>query len=873
MEDRQSKAGMIEFRALGSAELKAPDGNELLSVLARPKLLAILSYLAADGRRGFVRRDTLIGLFWPDVEQERARNSLRQSLHHLRRSLGEDVLVGRGDDEVRLARERFWCDVTAFEDALAAGRGEQALQLYRGELLEGLFVTDAPDFQDWLDGRRAELRGRAAAAAWARAEEAESAGASTAAGNWARRALELAPLDEDLVRRAIALLDRQGDRSGAVQAYEAFARRLHTELELQPAPETQSLIETVRSRSTPNGRNDRPDVEGAAGAPPPPPEASAAPPGQAEGRRWSFRIGLAAGAAIVLGLVVIGSFQLFGDSEPQLDARRVLVTAFDNRTGDSTLDPLSRMAADWITRGIQQTALLEAVPPEATLPLVAGTKPAAERERTLAELTGAGTIISGAIYLLDDSLQFQAHITDVENQRVLVSVESDRALRSDPRPAVESLRQRVVGALAMTHDGRIATYANAALRPPTFEAYRAFAEGEELYNRAFTPGMNHLRAQALELYVRALELDSTLHAARIRAATALALLGRPAEGDSLLHIVAAHRDELSGFLRAELDVMLADLAGDRMRALEAVRRRPQGAVDAAPIDRAARALWANRPRETVETLEDAEWYETHMHEAGLFGVGQFYWQFLAAAHHMLGEHERELRVARRGRERYPSALTMLQLEVDALAALGRVEELYERLEESLNLPPRAVTFLPLQAGSSPGQLMIGAALDLRAHGYREESRAVAERAVGWYRSLPAEARVTNAFSYDLASAYYLAERWEQARAIFEQLAAAAPGNPNWLGYLGVLAARRGDREEAMRLSDALVGTADPYDHGREPYWQACIAAQLGERERAMALLRQAYADGRPFDLRLHRDLDLEPLNGWAPFAELVEPKG
>ena len=863
---------MIEFRALGAVELNAPEGRQLLSILARPKLLAILSYLATSTSRGYVRRDTLIGLFWPDVDPERARNSLRQSLHHLRRSLGEHTLLGRGDEEVGLAADRFWCDVAAFEDALQAGRAEEALSHYRGELLGGFYVSDAPDFERWLEGRRAELRSRAAAAAWALAEAAESVRDSSSAGGWARRALELAPLDEDLVRRVIALLDRQGDRSGAVQEYEAFARRLHEELELEPAPETESLVEAVRTRTMPNGQPSAIGATGAAPATPAEPSTITVPSGRRSGRRWGFRLGLVTGSAVVIALIVIGSFRLLGGA-PELDTRRVLVTAFENQTGDPSLDPLGRMAADWITRGIQRTALLEAVAPEATLQLVTGTRPAAEEARTLAEFTGAGTIISGAVYLLEDSLQFQAHVSDVENQRILISVESDRSARSNPGRAVESLRQRVVGALAITHDGRIARFANVALRPPTFEGYRAFAEGEELYNRSFTPGNSHLRVEALELFLRALELDSTLHAARLRAATAMALLGRPAEADSLLQIVAAHRGELSGFTRAELDLIVADLAGDRLRALEAVRRRPQGPVDTAPIDRAARALWANRPRETIETLEDAEWYAAFVHSLGFSGVGQLYWHFLAAAHHMLGEHRRELRIARRGRERYPDALTMLQLEVEALAALGRVEELHERLDESLVLPSRPVTFLPPQQVGSAGQLMTRAALELRAHGHLEESRAVAERAIGWYRSLPAEARETDGFSRELALVYYVAERWDQARAIFEQLAAAAPGNPNWLGYLGVLAARRGDRDAAMRISDALVGTASPYDHGREPYWQACIAAQLGERERAMALLRQAYADGRAYDLSLHRDVDLEPLRGYPPFDEFLEPRG
>jgi hypothetical protein len=63
------------------------------------------------------------------------------------------------------------------------------------------------------------------------------------------------------------------------------------------------------------------------------------------------------------------------------------------------------------------------------------------------------------------------------------------------------------------------------------------------------------------------------------------------------------------------------------------------------------------------------------------------------------------------------------------------------------------------------------------------------------------------------------------------------------------------------------------DFGRESYWQACIAALLGEKERAMTLLHDAYTQGRAFTIWLHRDMDLEPLRDYPPFQELLRPKG
>jgi DNA-binding SARP family transcriptional activator len=240
---------MIEFRALGPAQLVGPEGTDTRAVLARPKLLGLLAFLSVGTTRGFQRRDSMIGGFWPELSQDRARSAVRQSLYRLRLFLGEGVVVTRGDEEVAVSEEEFWSDVAAFEDALQAGDRAAALDRYRGDLLEGFYVPDPPAFERWLDERHKQLRQRAATAAWELADQEAGLRHTAVAGHWSRHARNLAPLDERLLRRVIKLLDRLGDRSGAVREYETFARRLADELELEPAPETQALIESVRARS------------------------------------------------------------------------------------------------------------------------------------------------------------------------------------------------------------------------------------------------------------------------------------------------------------------------------------------------------------------------------------------------------------------------------------------------------------------------------------------------------------------------------------------------------------------------------------------------------------------------------------------------
>lgn len=217
-------------------------------MLRRPKLVALLAYLAAARPHGFHRRDRLLAIFWPELDQPRARNALRQAVFHLRTSLGADALLTRGDEELAVNPARVRCDVVAFDELLAAGREAAALELVRGELLPGFHLSDAPDFERWLDEEREHLHRQTAIAAGTLAQAEEKQGNLAGAAHWARLGAEVAPYDEDGLRTLLGVLDRAGDRAGALQAYDRFARRLEADLGVQPAPETQAVVRAIRTR-------------------------------------------------------------------------------------------------------------------------------------------------------------------------------------------------------------------------------------------------------------------------------------------------------------------------------------------------------------------------------------------------------------------------------------------------------------------------------------------------------------------------------------------------------------------------------------------------------------------------------------------------
>jgi DNA-binding SARP family transcriptional activator/TolB-like protein len=240
---------VIHFSTLGALDLRGEDGSDYRPLLGRDKRVALLAYLAIAYAGRFCRRDTLLGIFWPELDASKARNALNQALHLLRRSLGDDVVVARGKEELGIDSSRLECDAVTLRRLASAGAHGDALAVYAGDLLPGFFVDGAPEFEHWVENERASLRYLAASSAWTLSSENRARGDLRDATRWANRGLELMPTDEPGMRRLLSLLDDAGNRVGALDAYEKFAQRLSAEFGLEPSPETRALIERIRARS------------------------------------------------------------------------------------------------------------------------------------------------------------------------------------------------------------------------------------------------------------------------------------------------------------------------------------------------------------------------------------------------------------------------------------------------------------------------------------------------------------------------------------------------------------------------------------------------------------------------------------------------
>ena len=175
------------------------------ALLSRPSRIALLAWLAAQIDSGPRQRDEIIGLFWPDSEEENARASLRQALHVLRRALGDSAILSRGT-ALQLNPAIVSCDLVDFDRAVRDGRDGDIVRIYRGHLLDGLIVPDAYEVMEWIAVAQRRRRENALAAAIRVAERALTAGDAALAVRTAQRAVELLPADDRLQLRLNELI-------------------------------------------------------------------------------------------------------------------------------------------------------------------------------------------------------------------------------------------------------------------------------------------------------------------------------------------------------------------------------------------------------------------------------------------------------------------------------------------------------------------------------------------------------------------------------------------------------------------------------------------------------------------------------------------
>ena len=510
----------IRLTTLGRVSCTTNEG-ELHSLTAQPRRVALLLYLVLAEPRGFHSRDQLLALFWPDHEEQRARNALSQALHFIRRAIGAETIVSGAEDHLRVDPTLVWCDVIAFENALTAGRVAEALELYRGPFFEGFHISAAAaELERWIDSERVRVSRLYARALQAMAEDREAVGDFVGAVEWHRKIAGHDPLSARVALALLRALAAAGEPEAALQHARIHATLLREEVGAPPDPAIVAFVSELRERmAVAAPKSGRPDglttselrpAHDVGPSMPPSTAATASSTAPAE-HRPRRRAMIAVGGVLIGSLALVLASRNAAEPPRKIDCVAVLPTA--NISGDSALDHFADALTAATINDLGRYESPKVMPRASILALKGSTKTLPEIGRAL----NCNGIVAANLTKSHNVAHVDAQIFHAPSERSLwaESYEGDTSqLLFLERRVIDAVTRHVRALAGQTAD----TMAPARVEPIVYSVY---LRGRDAY-RSWNSASVH---QAVALYQQAISLDSSFAPAYAGLADAYSLMG------------------------------------------------------------------------------------------------------------------------------------------------------------------------------------------------------------------------------------------------------------------------------------------------------------------------------------------------------------
>jgi DNA-binding SARP family transcriptional activator/TolB-like protein/Flp pilus assembly protein TadD len=495
---------VIEIRLLGRVSVTV-DGSPLTGEAAQRRRLALLALLCTSPPRP-VGRDRLMVHLWPENDGESARHLLSSSLHVLRKALGADAILTTGD-QVELNPERVRADVRDFDEAIRGGDCEAAASLYGGPFLEGLYISSTPDFEQWVDGRRAELARQHAAALEGCAQLRATAGDLDGA---VRAWRLLAALDPYSARTTLGLMNAlavAGNRAAALQAARVHEQLLEAEFCAAPEPEVLRLAEQLR-QDPPSGEPATAAVPAVApgreGAPEE--EAVAEEPAKVYAtaehrlpvspvRPWRVqdrRVHVAAVIGLLL-LMTAGAITMLWERAPAAASTPgvIAVVPLSGRGGDATDDYLAAGIAWHVIDALGQSPRLRVVNSASSFMY----RDSPQDPRTIGQQLRADALVTVSVRTSGEQVRVA-----VELVRTSDGLRRWGSQHEGRRDRIFAMEDAVASAVAAALD--VPTRV-AGRTPVKAEAHELYLQGRHAWNRRTPAALQ----EALTLFQRAVQVD------------------------------------------------------------------------------------------------------------------------------------------------------------------------------------------------------------------------------------------------------------------------------------------------------------------------------------------------------------------------------
>jgi len=555
-------------------------------------------------------------------------------------------------------------------------------------------------------------------------------------------------------------------------------------------------------------------------------------------------------ALVAIVALALGGYALWHSrtsAGPAADVREpVLVLPYEEHVTSPGLRGIGQQVADRFEAAITQ-ATLGAVLQRRTVAALGAATVTPDVVRSVARTSGAATLVTGVVYERGDSIEVQSQVLRARDLRTLFSLTPERGVARDVERVIEAAKGRVLGAVGiyLWPVARGAIDVTQYGPPASLQALRLYERGTQLF-------MQGDFAASIAVLAEGFRRDSGLFAAALRIQGGLRNLGRYREADSVLRFVEVRRARLT----AGENLLLNVERSWRLSPEEEYR----ATTDAVRQDSGQFWIYlamtgANKANHQSEALR---YYRRRDSTLVMSRAWQPWFTVAAGAMHALGRYADELVLAREAKARQPDYYDHTVVEARALIGLGRLAEVEALLTGSRALP----------TARAPGRLMHDVALELNAHGLRDDARRMWSRALAWHTAQPSGSAEERMIRQYIAFEHYLLGQYDEARQAFAGLLAQSPDNRFYRTGAAFVAARTGDSALALRTAAELRADTSVNDN-----YAARILALLGRNEEAVAAFRQYLNRGGRFYLgSWHTVPEFDGLRDYPPFVALVALK-
>jgi len=566
----------------------------------------------------------------------------------------------------------------------------------------------------------------------------------------------------------------------------------------------------------------------------------------------AWRLGIAGGVVAGLALVAVLVTSLAGKRTSRADPAGPVAIAIidaDEGKGSGQLENLETVVRNHLTDALSTI----------------------DRARAVGNAAEARfTIATSAEPIGRDSALIRARLTDVAAGKVLRAFAPARVSVADPAAGLDRLRSRVQGAIGVVLHQMLGAGALPSTDSPSAEVFAEFSTALVEVERVLS-GLGQSQKSAADHLSRAIAMDSSYAQPliwRAFVASGEGFSGRRSADSIVSQLLATRGDKLTAYERSLAELMRSSARGD----VGAAVRESERLFRMTPVEWTGQAYGralnrAGRYRAAAVIMDSIA--------AGANPDDPQFWNDFARALHALGDHARELAVARRAVRLMPDRVGVRTFEIRALIALDSGDAALKRLEDALMLPEeRDASALNTVVRRIRGFAQF--ASEFRAHG--EEARAIQlERRVAAELSAARIENLDRTNQLELLGAALLLRLDSVALSLVRRLSTGDTAQQGVGGQYGVALARAGDTaaaEREMKRLEALGHANAPYTQGADLTARARIAAALGRSSEAIALASLAIAQGNGETLRriAHTAPEFATLRRNPDFQRLIRPR-